>query len=82
MKKIKNELIIIYAVLVTIFITSCEREMVKPIETYGGLKYIVTRKDLTLKKNYNLQLKNKDTIFWITVLYFDGKYINIGDSIK
>jgi hypothetical protein len=76
MKKI---LTLITLLILTI---SCNKEKVQPIEKFGGSRYVVTYREGTIKDSYNLQLKNKDTIFWVTVLYFDGEKIKVGDTIK
>ena len=55
----------------------------EPIEKYGGSKYVVTDKVEALSDGEKvLQLKNKDTIFWILVLNFDAENIKVGDTIK
>jgi hypothetical protein len=68
--------------LLLVFIVGCERKKTMPIETYGGSKYVVVNYEITPLNVRNLQLKNKDTIFWVTVLTFDCKNINIGDTIR
>ncbi len=61
---------------------SCER-VVEPIEKYGRNRYVVTAVENAFRGDQKvLQLKNKDTIFWITVLNFDAQNIKIGDTIK
>lgn len=65
------------------FLTAaCKEEKVTPIEKHKGVGYVITDMTHTLTNEWNLQLKNKDTIFWITVLEFDGKDLKVGDSIK
>jgi len=55
----------------------------RPIEKFGGSKYVVADRYTALDDDYiNLQLKNRDTIFWVTVLNFDGEKIEVGDTIK
>ena len=68
--------------LVSVFLFGCEKANINPIEKYGGSKYVVTHKGLTFSNNFNLQLKNKDTIFWITVLRFDGLKVKSGDTLR
>ncbi len=55
----------------------------KPIEKYGGSKYVVVNKgDAVDESEKWLQLKSKDTIFWIKVVNFDATNIKVGDTIK
>lgn len=69
--------------LVAIFLFGCGRTKTQPIEKYGGSKYVVSRIEGTdWGRLYNIQLKNKDTIFWITVLAFDAKNVKVGDTIR
>jgi hypothetical protein len=73
-----------FLTLITILILtiSCDKENVQPIEKFGGSRYVVARKRTTFSGDYILRLKNKDTIFYVTVLYFDGEKIKVGDTIK
>ncbi len=66
------------------FLTAaCLKEKVTPIEKHKGVGYVITSRHVQFPgDNIDLQLKNKDTIFWITVLEFDGKDLKVGDSIK
>lgn len=68
--------------LVSVFLFGCEKEIITPIEKYGNSEYVVTNKRLTLGNDFNLQLKNKDTIFWITALRFDSVNIKVGDTLR
>lgn len=81
--KFKTQLIACaYVLLVSVFLFGCEKTMITPIEKYGDSKYVVSNKKDTFWSDYNIQLKNKDTIFWITVLSFDGKNIKTGDTLR
>lgn len=60
----------------------CARGPTIPIEKYGGSRYVITNIEGSLEHSKNLQLKNKDTIFWITVLSFDRGDLKIGDTIR
>ena len=68
--------------LVSAFLFGCEKAHVYPIEKHSGSKYVVTYKECTFSSNFNLQLKSKDTILWITVLHFDGFKIKEGDTLR
>ncbi len=82
--KFKTQLIAFaYVLLVAVFIFGCARSKTEPIEKYGGSKYVVSKIEGTdWGRLYNIQLKNKDTIFWGTVLEFDAKKIKVGDTIR
>ena len=79
---IKNEMKKIITLITILLITaSCDIEHAQPIEKFGGSRYVVADEGSNNKYVY-LQLKNKDTIFWVTVLKFDGQKIKIGDTLK
>lgn len=66
----------------TILLVGCAKNSV-PIEKYGSSKYVVASKQFRdFGLSVDLQLKNKDTIFWINVLKFDGENIKVGDTIR
>lgn len=69
-------------VLLSLSFLSCRHEIPEPIERYGGSKYVITNINLTVREHWKIQLKNKDTIFNIYVLRFDGKGLKIGDTIR
>ena len=72
-----------YVLLVAVFLVGCAKAKTQPIEKYGGSKYVVSKIQGTeWGRLYNIQLKNKDTIFWATVLEFDAKSIKVGDTIR
>jgi hypothetical protein len=74
---------IITLITLLILTVSCMEAKPQPIEKFGGSKYVVADKYSDLNNEYiNLKLKNRDTIFWVTVLNFDGEKIEIGDTIK
>jgi hypothetical protein len=75
----KKLLTLITLLILTI---SCDRENVQPIEKFGGSRYVIASKHETVQNNYALQLKNKDSIFWVYILEFDGEKIKVGDTIK
>ena len=60
---------------------SCNMKSPEPIEKYGGSKYVITN-IYTASKGSGMTLKNADTIFDITVLRFDRKRYNVGDTIR
>lgn len=73
----------LYTMLVAVLFVGCARDKTQPIEKYGGSKYVVSKIEGTdWGRLYNVQLKNKDTIFWATVLEFDAKSIKVGDTIR
>ena len=63
---------------------SVDKVDVKPIEKYQGVGYvIIASRGIGINHvNIDLQLKNSDTIFWVTVPNFDGRDLKVGDSIK
>ena len=63
-------------------VLSCQKQPIVPIEKHKGLNYVVTDITNTIDNNFNLQLKSKDTIFWVTVLNFDGNSVKVGDTLK
>jgi len=73
---------ILLAILLITLIISCKKEYTTPIEKHGGSRFVVAETRSTLFNDFNLLLKNKDTIFWVTVLNFDGRDIEVGDTIK
>jgi hypothetical protein len=75
----KKLITLIAILLITV---SCDKENIQPIEKFGGSRYVVADKHFSFDNDVNLKLKNKDTIFWITVLQFDGEKIKVGDTIK
>lgn len=69
--------------LASVLFVGCANNKTQPIEKYGGSKYVVTKiEGIDWGRLYNIQLKNKDTIFWATVLEFDVKSISVGDTIR
>jgi len=73
----------ILAVCSLFLLFSCAKKKVEPIEKYGGSKYVVSKIEGTDWGGlYDIQLKNKDTILWATVLEFDAKNLKVGDTIK
>lgn len=60
---------------------SCNMKSPEPIEKYGGGRYVITNIYMA-GKGEGMTLKNADTIFDITVLRFDRKKYNVGDTIK
>lgn len=82
-KKMPNASNLLYTMLVAVFVFGCARTKTQPIEKYGGSKYVISKIQGTdWCRLYNIQLKNKDTIFWVTVLEFDAKSIKVGDTIR
>jgi hypothetical protein len=73
---------ILLAIFLITLITSCRQERITPIEKHGGSRFVVARVSITIDDEFNLLLKNKDSIFWVTVLNFDGKNIKVGDTIR
>ena len=68
--------------LLAVLLVGCNFDTV-PIEKYGGSRYVIAHKSATdWGRLYDVQLKNKDTIFWINVLKFDAENINVGDTIR
>ena len=62
---------LLYTMLVAVFLFGCAKDRPQPIEKYGGSKYVVSKIEGTdWGRLYNIQLKNKDTIFWATFLEF------------
>jgi hypothetical protein len=72
-----------FLTLITLLVltVSCDKARIQPIEKFGGSRYVVASKS-TGTTGVNLQLKNRDGIFWVTVLNFDGEKIKVGDTIK
>jgi len=82
-KKMPNASNLLHTMLAAVFLFGCAKAKTQPIEKYGGSKYVVSKIQVTdWGRLYNIQLKNKDTIFWATVLEFDVKSIKIGDTIR
>jgi hypothetical protein len=74
---------IVKLMFVAVFLVGCARAETHPIEKYGGSIYVVSKIEGTdWGRLYNIQLKNKDTIFWATFLEFDAKSIKVGDTIR
>ena len=82
-KKMPKTSNLLYTMLVAVFLFGCAKDETQPIEKYGGSKYVVSKIQGTeWGRLYNIQLKNRDTIFWATVLKFDAKSIKVGDTIR
>jgi hypothetical protein len=73
---------ILLAIFLITLIISCRQERITPIEKHGGSRFVVAKVNITIDDEFNLMLKNKDSIFWVTVLNFDGKNIKVGDTIR
>ena len=72
---------IILITAISILLLGCEE--LKPIEKYGGGKYVIT--DIhwyNFGKRAEIQLKNKDTIFEVRIIKFDAMDLKVGDTIK
>ena len=78
----KKKSIFFYQFIVFATCISCYKSKIIPIEKIRGHKYVVVDKELVFNKDYNMQLKSKDTIFWISILGFDGKNVRVGDTIR
>lgn len=72
---------LLHTLLAITLLTSCKRN-VTPIEKYGGSKYVIAEMDLHYSDMIKLQLKNKDSIFWVSVLHFDADSLKVGDTIR
>ena len=83
MFKLKTKALLLQAIFSSCFLIGCARAKTEPIEKKGGSKYVISKIEGTdWGRTYNLQLKNKDTIFWINVLAFDAKSVKVGDTIR
>ncbi len=72
---------IILITAISILLLGCEK--LKPIEKYGGGRYVITDIDwYDFGKRAKIQLKNKDTIFEVRIIRFDAENIKVGDTIK
>ena len=72
---------VLYLLLLFVITVSCRRE-VKPIEKFYNRGYVVVYIENYSELETNLQIKNTDSIKWITVLPFDAKNLKVGDSLK
>lgn len=62
-------------------LSSCNNQPLKPIEKYQDRGFIITNIVSFGNNNNLITLKNKDTIMDVTVLKFDVRNLEIGDSL-
>jgi len=74
---------IILITAISILLLGCENLEEKPIEKYGGGRYVITNIHwFDFGRKAEIQLKNKDTIFEVRIIRFDAENIKVGDTIK
>ena len=74
---------IILITVVSILLLGCRYVEPKPIEKYGGGKYVITEIHwYDFGRKAEILLKNKDTIFEVRIIKFDAMDLKVGDTIK
>lgn len=59
------------------------RETAKPIEKYKNQQFVVVGVEAQTHWNgdYNVQIKNSDTIIWVRIVEYDVNTLTIGDTL-
>lgn len=75
-----GKIILLLLLLIAALTSSCNKTKVYPIERYKGS--IIARMDYKTSFYPELELKSKDSIYWVTVTKYDSDMYNVGDTIK
>lgn len=69
--------------LIPILILSCKESTAKPLDLYKNKGIVVVRNPRGEYPNdARIGCKNKDSVFYILVPYFDAEHLKPGDTIK